>query len=101
MNTSLVSLQLGLLVLGLPLLATSVRTTRLNRTRHQACMALAALLALLVSVLAMLSLADLGGAADSDLVLSFVPPAITLLMCGVVLRRGLQVDSVRVRRRRS
>lgn len=90
MEPIVITLQLLLLLPSLPLAVMSRRTSRGQRSRHQAHVAVACLIGVLTLMLTLLSLAmALGDERALDPVLSFAPPALSLLACVLVVRRGL------------
>ncbi|MEP7280696.1 MAG: hypothetical protein ABI696_01855 [Rubrivivax sp.] len=93
MHIVFVTLQLVLLVVALPLLFVSVRTSRGHRTSHAGFTAVAALLALLAGVAMMLSLSAFAGDEPMDPALVLVPPIMTIIGCAWVIRRGVASQS--------
>lgn len=100
MNLLFVILQVLLLIVSLPLLATSLRTSRSRRTRHSGYMAMATLLALLAIIVSLLSLASSADDPFFDHALAFTPPAFTIGLCVWVVWRALGVASQQTSRHR-
>lgn len=99
MNLYLVTLQFLLLLPAMPLAWVSWRTSRAKRSQHNAFMAVAALLAMGAGVLGVLSLSlVMADEEPIDPLISFLPPLATLLLCAVVLRRGMSWRASRARR---
>lgn len=92
METLLVTLQFIVLAATLPLLVSSLGTSRGRSSRHMGLLTLASLLAIVAVLLAMFSLGDLAGGADADLALSFAPPLATVLLCCIVVWRAMGAD---------
>lgn len=89
MDTLLIGLQLLLLMAALPLLATSLRTSRARRSRHAGFLAIALLLSMLSLIGALLSVANAIEDARVDHAMLFTPPAFTIALCAWVVWRAL------------
>lgn len=90
MNALLVTLQLLLLLAMVSLAVLAHRTSRGQRARQTGFLGLAFLIGLVSTMLALISLAMAFGADEvEDPLLTFVPPALTLLAGALVVRRGL------------
>lgn len=90
MNLYFVTFQFLLLLPSVPLAWVSTRTSRAKRPQHNAYMAAAALLGMGAGVLAVLSLSlAMADEEPIDPLLSFLPPLATLLLCAMILRRGM------------
>jgi cation transport ATPase len=97
-NSLLVALQLLLLLPMAALLVLAFRTSRADRRRHNGFMGMAFLIALAASVAALTSLAlAIGGEEEVEPVLTFLPPALTLLAGALVARRALSRPAPRAR----
>jgi hypothetical protein len=90
MNAFLVTLQLLLLLPMASLAVLAYRTSRAHRARQTGFLGLAFLIGLASAVMALMSLALAFGDDEAvDPLLTFVPPALTLLAGLLVARRGL------------
>lgn len=99
MNTVLVVLQLLLLLPMAALAVLAHRTSRAHRSRHTGFLGLAFLIGLASVALALVSLAlAFGDEEAGDPLLTFVPPALTLVAGMLVARRGLTRPTRRPRR---
>ena len=95
MGTFFITVQLGLFLLALPLLLLSVRTSRGQRGAHAAFTAGAAVLALVAMLVLLASLSVIAGEEETDVVLTVLPPLLTLAASAWVIRRGLDAQSRR------
>ncbi len=99
MNAYIVAFQLLLLLPMVALVVLAHRTSRAQRTRQNGFLGLAFLIGLAAAVGALLSLAiGVGGEESVDLLLSFVPPLLTLAAGGLVARRSLARRTRRLQR---
>ena len=96
MSFLVTTIQLLFLVPVLSLLLLSRRTSRAQRSRHGQFVAVASLIGLLVVMGLLVSLGLVLGETEpepADLLMHFLPPLVTLVAIGIVLRRGLSLPS--------
>lgn len=93
MDTVLIALQLLLLLIALPLLATSLRTSRARRSRHSGFLAIAVLLLILALIGTLLAVAHALESVQMDYALLFTPPAFTVLLCFWVVWRAMSAPN--------
>lgn len=89
MDLFLIGVQVLLLMAALPLLATSLRTSRSHVSRHTGFMVAAMLLVVLALIAALTSLGVASEAYDFDYALAFTPPAFTFVLCLWVIWRAV------------
>ncbi len=100
MSHALIAVQILLLIAALPLLASSLRTSRSRRGRHSSFMALATVLALFAVIGMLLGVALSADDIHFDHAMVFTPPVFTLAMCGWVLWRAISAANRRRDERR-
>jgi hypothetical protein len=93
MGTFFITVQLGLFLLALPLLLLSVRTSRGQRGAHSAFTAGGAVLSLAALLLLLASLSVIAGEEEIDVLLTVLPPLLTMIGCAWVIRRGVEAQS--------